>query len=173
MFRAAVGVVEAALGDRRLRLEAVGVGAAGVIDRRDGSILAASDSFRDWAGYPLAHDLRAAFGVPVAVENDVNAFVEGERRFGAMRELDDVLGITLGTGVGGALVLAGELYTGPHGAAGEIGHMPGFGDRRCSCGRTGHLETLASGRSIVARWVSMAARATSRMMSPGGEIATS
>ncbi|NDL58537.1 ROK family protein [Phytoactinopolyspora sp. XMNu-373] len=152
MCGAALRAVEQALGTGPFQLTAVGVGAAGVIDPVDGSIIAASDSFHDWEGYPLASDLRMALHVPVVVENDVNAFVESEHRFGAAHGLDDVLGIMLGTGVGGALVLGGELHTGPHGAAGEIGHVPGFGDRPCTCGRTGHLETLASGRAIVSRY---------------------
>jgi glucokinase len=152
MCRTAVRAVEQALGEGAFRLTAVGVGAAGVIDPVDGSIIAASDSFHNWEGYPLASDLRMALHVPVVVENDVNAFVESERRFGAARGLVDVLGVMLGTGVGGALVIGGRLHTGPHGAAGEIGHVPGFGDRRCTCGRTGHLETLASGRAIMARY---------------------
>ncbi|WP_207782670.1 ROK family protein [Phytoactinopolyspora limicola] len=153
MFRTAVRVCEMAMSRGRFELTAVGVGAAGVIDPADGSILAASNSFRDWAGYPLASDLRMALHVPVVVENDVNAFIEGERRIGAARGLDDVLGMTLGTGVGGALVIGGGLHTGPNGAAGEIGHVPGFGNQRCSCGRTGHLETLASGPAIARRYL--------------------
>ncbi|MBO4254295.1 ROK family protein, partial [Streptomyces griseorubiginosus] len=64
----------------------------------------------------------------------------------------DVLGMTLGTGVGGALWLKGALYDGSGGAAGEIGHVPGFGELACTCGGRGHLETLASGRSIAARY---------------------
>lgn len=152
MLEAAVGAVEGALTSGHYRLVAVGVGTAGVIDPREGAVVAASDSFGDWVGYRVADELHDAFGVPVVVENDVNAFVEGERRFGAARGLDDVLGVMLGTGVGGALILSGRLYTGPNGSAGEIGHVPGFGDHRCSCGRTGHLETLASGRSILLRY---------------------
>ncbi|WP_205856877.1 ROK family protein [Phytoactinopolyspora endophytica] len=157
MLDTAVDVVTRTLDASAYRLTAVGVGAAGVVDRRSGIIVAASDSFRDWAGFPLAEELRLALGVPAVVENDVNAFVEGERRFGAVRGFDDVLAVTLGTGVGGALVLGGELYTGPNGAAGEIGHVAGFGDRPCSCGRTGHLETLASGRSIARRYLELSA----------------
>lgn len=152
MLAAAVHMVESVLRGGRFQLTAAGAGAAGVINPVDGTIIAASDSFHAWAGFPLARELRAALRVPVVVENDVNAFIEGERHSGAGRGLHDVLGITLGTGVGGALVLGGALYTGPNGAAGEIGHVPGFGDRPCSCARSGHLETLASGPSIVRRY---------------------
>lgn len=99
-----------------------------------------------------------ALGVPAFLDNDVNAFLLGEVSGGAVRDEPDVLGITLGTGVGGALWSGGALFTGPHGAAGEIGHIPGFGDLLCSCGGRGHLETLASGRSIGARYADRAGR---------------
>ncbi|WP_265520254.1 ROK family protein [Oerskovia flava] len=160
MSRAAAEVVRAALrdagggdaGEGRIELVGVGVGAAGVIDPTTGAVLAASDSFHDWVGHPLVAELEAALAVGVVVENDVNAFVSGERAHGAVSGVDDVLGITLGTGVGGALVLDGTLRRGPHGGAGEIGHVPGFGDLPCTCGQRGHLETLASGLSIARRY---------------------
>ncbi|WP_231391807.1 ROK family protein [Arthrobacter sp. 35W] len=133
-------------------LRGVGVGAAGVVDHREGTILVASDSFVDWAGTPVGRILGHNLGVPVSVENDVNAFLAGEVAAGAARGRPNVLGITLGTGVGGAVHLDGRLVRGAHGAAGEIGHVPGFGDALCTCGRRGHLETLASGRSIATRY---------------------
>ncbi|MFF1925062.1 ROK family protein [Streptomyces sp. NPDC058221] len=133
-------------------LAAVGVGAAGVVDSVTGHILVASDSFTDWAGFPVAATLRTALGVPAFVDNDVNAFLRGEVACGAVAGQTDVLGMTLGTGVGGALWTAGALHAGAHGAAGEIGHIPGFGDLPCTCGGRGHLETLASARSIRARY---------------------
>ncbi|MEV5785933.1 ROK family protein [Streptomyces sp. NPDC052287] len=134
------------------RLVGAGIGAAGVVDSANGRILVASDSFRGWAGFAVASAVEDALGVPAYLDNDVNAFLYGEVYGGAVRGEADVLGMTLGTGVGGALWTNGALYTGPHGAAGEIGHIPGFGDLPCSCGGRGHLETLASGRSIGARY---------------------
>lgn len=124
-----------------------GVGAAGVIDA-NGVVLAASDSFTGWKGYPLGERLGASLAMPVSVGNDVAAFVLGEHRFGAGRGVDNFFGIALGTGVGGGLVLDSRLHVGEHGAAAEIGHIPGFGERLCTCGRNGHLETIAAGRSI-------------------------
>lgn len=124
-----------------------GVGAAGVIDAH-GMVLAASDSFTGWEGYALGEELNRRLGMPVCVGNDVAAFVLGEQRFGAGRTFPNFFGIALGTGVGGGLVLDSSLHLGETGAAAEIGHIPGFGDRLCTCGRRGHLETLASGRSI-------------------------
>ena len=129
-------------------LVSIGVGAAGVVERRSGTILEASDSFVDWAGYPLGAKLAEIFHVPVIVENDVNAFLSGEVLCGGLRQERNALGITLGTGVGGALWIDGVLWPGPHDSAGEIGHIPGFGDEACTCGGQGHLETIASGTGI-------------------------
>jgi glucokinase len=169
MARTAAGLVRTVVDELEgATLAGVGVGAAGVIHPVTGTVLAASDSFRDWAGFPLARELVAELGVPVVVENDVNAFALGEARIGAARGLADVFAMTLGTGVGGALVLDGTLYRGPSGAAGEIGHVAGFGGLRCTCGGTGHLETLASGTSIVR---SYARRSGSACDGGAGEVA--
>lgn len=135
-------------------VRAVGVGAAGVIDHDTGTIRAASATFTDWVGFPLATELAQRLDCAVTVENDVNAFLLGE----AEDQESDVLGVMLGTGVGGALIMRGELRRGPHGAAGEIGHTPGYSDLVCTCGQTGHLETLASGTSIARRYEQRAGR---------------
>lgn len=129
-------------------ISSAGVGAAGVIDHETGTIRAASATFVDWVGFPLAAELGARIGAPVVIENDVNAFLLGE----AADAAGDVLGVMLGTGVGGALIVDGELRRGPHGAAGEIGHTPGYSELVCTCGQVGHLETLASGTSIARRY---------------------
>ncbi|MGW0580971.1 ROK family protein [Streptomyces sp. NPDC002920] len=149
------------------RLLGVGVGAAGVVDARAGRILVASDSFRDWAGFPVTATVEEALGVPASLDNDVNAFLRGEVARGAVAGERHVLGMTLGTGVGGALWLDGALYDGPNGAAGEIGHVPGFGGLRCTCGGHGHLETLASGRSIAARYAERTGRSGARFTARG------
>jgi len=168
---AMVGVVLDALRDllgrAPSRLLGVGVGAAGVVDARTGRVLVASDSFTGWAGFAVTATIEAALGVPAFLDNDVNAFLRGEVSKGAVEGESHALGMTLGTGVGGALWMAGALLDGPHGAAGEIGHVPGFGDIPCSCGGRGHLETLASGRSIGARY----AERTGRQISAHGVAA--
>ncbi|HEY0188374.1 MAG TPA: ROK family protein [Cellulomonas sp.] len=133
-------------GDRVLT--GIGVGVAGVVDRATATVLVASDSFHAWAGYRVGEHLSREFGVPVEIENDVNVFLLAEATTGAAVGGRDVLGVTLGTGVGGALLLDGRLFVGQTGAAGEIGHAPGFGSRGCTCGGRGHLETIASARSL-------------------------
>ncbi|MGW3562675.1 ROK family protein [Streptomyces sp. NPDC000941] len=158
MMDAALGVLAPLLRRTPGRLIGAGVGAAGVVDTAEGRILVASDSFSGWSGFPVTAAVEDALGVPAFLDNDVNAFLRGEVSGGAVRGEPDVLGIALGTGVGGALWAGGRLFTGPHGAAGEIGHIPGFGDLPCTCGGRGHLETLASGRSIAARFADRTGR---------------
>ncbi|MFD9326086.1 ROK family protein [Streptomyces sp. NPDC060065] len=152
MVRAALDALSVLRARVPSRLLGIGIGAAGVVDSRAGRILVASDSFRSWAGFEVTATVEEALGVPAFLDNDVNAFLRGEAAKGAVVDEPYVLGMTLGTGVGGALRLNGELLDGPHGAAGEVGHIPGFGDLPCTCGGHGHLETVASGRSIRARY---------------------
>ena len=158
MAATAVELVRRLLDGTEAPLRGVGIGAAGVVDAVGGRILVASDSFAGWSGFPVASVIGDSLNVPAFLDNDVNAFLRGEVSTGSIAGARDALGITLGTGVGGALWIAGELYDGPHGAAGEIGHIPGFGDALCTCGGRGHLETLASGRSIAARYLSLSGR---------------
>ncbi|WP_155058802.1 ROK family protein [Streptomyces blattellae] len=158
MIGAALDALRLLLDRTPARLLGVGVGAAGLVDVRAGRILVASDSFQGWAGFAVTTAVEQALGVPAFLDNDVNAFLRGEVAKGAAVGGTHVLGMTLGTGVGGALWLDGALYDGPHGAAGEIGHVPGFGDLPCTCGGRGHLETVASGRSIAARYGARTAR---------------
>lgn len=148
----ALGAVAGLLETHRASLAGVGIGAAGVVDAATGTVLVTGNSFTGWAGYGVTEAVTAALGVPATLDNDVNAFLLGEVATGAVAGERDVLGMTLGTGVGGALVLDGALFAGPRGAAGEIGHVPGFGDGRCTCGQHGHLETIAAARGMADRY---------------------
>ena len=142
-----------------LRATAVGAGAAGVINPATGEVLAASGTFPDWVGCRPGQAIAERLGREVRLVNDVNAFLGGEARWGALCGVRDALAIMLGTGVGGALLLNGQLYDGPRGGAGEIGHVPGFSTLPCTCGGIGHLETLASGRSLGLRYADLTGRA--------------
>jgi glucokinase len=138
-------------------LVAVGVGTPGKIDESDHSVSGAANvpGF-DPGPVALAAELASALGgVEVKVENDVRVATLGEWKRGAGRPFRDILGVFVGTGVGGGLVLDGHLRVG-HGAAGEIGHtFVKEGGRRCSCGARGHLEAYAGRGRIEAtarRW---------------------
>lgn len=158
MLRTAAHLITSLAARHAVKIAGVGVGAAGVIDQSSGIVTAASESFHDWVGWSITRELEATLGVPVVADNDVNAFVVGELRWGSLAGSLDACGVMLGTGVGGAFVQGGRLLPGSHGGAGEIGHIPGFGDLRCTCGRLGHLETLASGRSIATRHAELTGR---------------
>ena len=143
-----------ALAGRGADVVACGVGTAGVIDPAAGTVVASTDAIAGWAGVPIVQQLSALLGLPVRVDNDVNAFALGEAAAGAARGRAHVLAVTVGTGVGGAFLLRGRLWRGAHHNAGEIGHLPvpGFGDRRCACGADGHLESVSAGPAMAARY---------------------
>ena len=126
---------------------AVGVAAAGFIDRTRSVVLHAPNIA--WRNEPLRANLEQRIGRPVAIENDANAAGWGEYRFGAGRGVADMVMLTLGTGVGGAIVSRGELAYGGHGIAAELGHMRFIREGRlCGCGQHGCLEQYASGRAL-------------------------
>jgi glucokinase len=105
----------------------------------------------DWHDVPLRAELERRLGVPVVVDNDVRVAVLGEHAVGAGRGTRNLVGIWPGTGIGGGVILDGQILTGVNNAAGEIGHMTiKAGGPRCACGARGHLESLAS-RSAVTR----------------------
>jgi glucokinase len=101
--------------------------------------------------FPLKSELEQRLGWPVYLENDANAAVVGEMWQGAARGCRDVVSVTLGTGVGGGVILDGKLWRGSHGSGGEIGHttVDPFSGLKCKCGNTGCLELFASATAIV------------------------
>jgi glucokinase len=128
-------------------IAAVGVAAAGFIDRERASVIHAPNIA--WRDEPLKAILEARIDVPVTIENDANAAGWAEFRFGAGRDVDDMVMLTMGTGVGGAVIASGALYRGGHGIAGELGHIRFIRDGLpCGCGQHGCLEQYASGRAL-------------------------
>jgi glucokinase len=131
-------------------LAAVGVAVPGIVD--EGAGVARASVNLGWRDVPLRADLEARLGVPVAVAHDVRAAARAEGRLGAARGHDDWLLVTLGTGVGAAVVLGGTPYGGAHGAGGELGHMVVVPDGPpCGCGARGCVEALASAGAIARR----------------------
>lgn len=125
----------------------VGVAAPGSLDRDRGVVLESHNL--GWFGFPLRDRIEAATGLPAVVENDANCAAYGEWWQGAGRGFRSMVGITVGTGIGGGIVLGGRLFLGATGTAGEIGHATvEFGGRRCTCGGAGCLEAYASGPGI-------------------------
>ncbi|MFG1912153.1 ROK family protein [Kribbella sp. NPDC048928] len=129
-------------------LVALGIGSAGVVDPVSGRVLAATDQLADWAGTDLT-ELGAPWRLPVAAMNDVHAHALGEASAG-----DTMLFLAVGTGIGGAYVVDGAVLAGAHSVAGHAGHVPSvYADRTpCTCGGRGHLEAIASGPALVAKY---------------------
>lgn len=126
----------------------IGIGAAGFVDIDRSTIIFAPNI--DWRDEPLGRDVARHTGLPVVVENDANAAAWGEFRFGAGEDADDLLLVTVGTGVGGGTVHRGQLLRGGFGVAGEVGHLRVVPDGiECGCGQHGCLEQYGSGRALV------------------------
>ena len=131
------------------RLAGVGIGVPGPVDARRG-IVHMLVNVPGWREVPLAHRLRARVRRPVFIENDANLVTLGEWRCGAGRGARALIGLTLGTGVGGGLVLNGSLYRGVSGAAGELGHtVLDLRGPRCACGARGCLEAHVGAAAII------------------------
>lgn len=130
-------------------VDAIGVTAPAVMRLPEGSIELMPNFPNTWTGYPLRQGLSDLLSIPVYVLNDARAAAYSEKQFGAGRPFRDFIYITLGTGVGGGLVVNHQLLLGSRGVAGEIGHMTVQpGGMCCGCGNRGCLETVASGPAI-------------------------
>lgn len=126
----------------------VGVACAGFIDSTGSQVLFAPNLA--WRDEPLKARLEALVGMPVVIENDANAAAWGEFRFGTARDVDDMVLVSVGTGVGGGAVTGSRLLRGAFGIGGELGHMRVVPDgRRCGCGNKGCWEQYASGSALV------------------------
>ena len=131
-----------------VEVEAVGIGAAGFVTADRATVLLAPNL--SWRDEPLRDGVAERVGLPVVVENDANAAAWGEYRFGAGRGEEHLVLVTVGTGIGGGIVLDGALHRGRHGIGGEIGHMQMVRDgRRCGCGLRGCWEQYSSGRALL------------------------
>ncbi|SFA71073.1 glucokinase [Lentibacillus halodurans] len=129
-------------------IKGIGIGAPGFIDSASGYVYEAVNI--GWKHLPLANELQAASGLPVFAANDANAAVLGENWKGAGENAKNLVALTLGTGVGGGIIVNGNILSGENGTGGEIGHTTidpnGYW---CNCGRRGCLETIASATGMV------------------------
>jgi len=171
VLAALVGVVDALGGPSAL--EGVGVGAPGLVDRT--GALRVAPNLAVEPGLELRALLEDRLGLRVVVENDATCAVWGERQSGAARGFDDVVLVTLGTGIGGGIIVGGRVHRGANGFAGEVGHM--VVDPRgpqCPCGQRGCWERFASGNGLgrLGREAAGAGAGASRMVElAGGDIA--
>ncbi|MBW1601658.1 ROK family glucokinase [Streptomyces sp. JJ66] len=140
------------------QVEAVGIGAPGYVDDKRATVLFTPNL--SWRHEPLKDKVEQRVGVPVVIENDANAAAWGEYRFGAGQGHEDVVCITLGTGLGGGVIIGGKLVRGRYGVAAEFGHIRMVPDGLlCGCGNQGCWEQYASGSALV-RYARQRAAAT-------------
>ena len=133
----------------RGELVGIGIGVPGFIDMDTGTVRE-SPNLPGWADYPVHQDIEHRLGTKVVLENDANAAAMGEKWLGAGKDVDDLVMLTLGTGVGGGIVLNGRVWHGMKGMAGELGHSMVVPDgHACGCGSHGCLEQYASATAIV------------------------
>ena len=128
----------------------LGIGCPGPLDRASGLVLTTPNL--GWKDFPVRDLIANPLGLPAILDNDANCAAFGEWWMGAGQGSHSMVAITVGTGVGGAVVVNGHVWHGASDAAGEIGHMTiNYGGRRCKCGNYGCLEAYASGPNIAAR----------------------
>jgi len=152
-----IGVIEGVIldtinetGATRKDFIGIGVGAPGPLDREKGIIVVAPNL--GWVNFPLVERIRTRLKLPVVLDNDANCATVGEWWLGAARGANDVVGITIGTGIGGGLIIDKKLFHGASDVAGEIGHTTlDVNGRLCKCGNYGCLEAYASGPAIATR----------------------
>ena len=126
----------------------VGVAMAGFIDHQQANVIYGTNF--GWKNYPLKSEIEAKLTIPVVIENDANAAGWAEYRFGAGRGHQHMVMLTLGTGVGGAIIVDGKMLRGGFGVAGELGHMRVVPDGiLCGCGQRGCIESYASGTALL------------------------
>jgi glucokinase len=127
----------------------VGIGVPGIIDM-DTGMVRESANLQGWSDYSIRDEIEGRLGAPVILENDANVAALGEKWLGAGRRVDDIMMLTLGTGVGGGVILGGKIWHGITGMAGEFGHMTVYPEGQpCGCGNRGCLEQYASATAIV------------------------
>ena len=151
-------IIRDAMDDAKIdTIKGIGVGSPGPLDPVTGIIIDTPNL--GWKDFPLAEKLSDEFGIPAAVDNDVNMGTYGEWHFGEVKDCRDVVGIFPGTGIGGGIIIDNRMLHGFSGAAGEVGHMTiEVGGPYCGCGKRGCLEALASRVAIASQIAAAAAR---------------
>lgn len=129
----------------------IGIGSPGPLDLEKGLII--ENSNLSWTNVPIVKILEDMTGIPVVLENDANAAALGEKHFGAGREADNIVYLTISTGIGGGIIIDKKIFHGGKGNAGEVGHMTLIPDSnyQCGCGNYGCFEAVASGTAIARR----------------------
>jgi glucokinase len=155
----AIAIARGLIANSRTPAAALGIATGGWIDRSTGVVVGATGLLPGWSGIDVRGDAQKSVALPTTVLNDVHAMGIAEARLGAGRGRRLCLSVAVGTGIGGAITIEGQLFGGAGGFAGAIGHVGSrFGGPRCSCGRRGCIEALASGPAIARAFADCLAR---------------
>ena len=134
-----------------VKVNAAGIGCVGPLDQKTGYVINPVN-LKGWRQVPLVETIKKGLGIPVFLDNDANAAALGEHRFGAGRGVNNMVYLTISTGIGGGIIANNRLYQGENGNAGELGHVSvNFAGRKCGCGNIGCIETYASGTALAVR----------------------
>ncbi len=135
------------------QVDAIGVGSPGCIDFKAGKLLGSAPNFEHWVNVAIKTKFEERFNLPTWVDNDANLMALAESRKGAGKNYETLLCVTLGTGIGGGLIINKKLYRGIHYSGGEIGHIIiEYDGRPCNCGNRGCLEAYAAAPAMVERY---------------------
>lgn len=155
----AAGTVMREAAGRNCPLKGIGVGTPGIIDETNRVVLGGAENIIGWEQVDIASFLEARTGLPVIVGNDANLMGLGETKYGAAKGCSDVVFLTVGTGIGGAVITGGRLFAGYANRGTELGHVPLIATGEpCACGSAGCLEQYASTAALVKRFTTLAGK---------------
>jgi glucokinase len=137
-------------------ISAIGLGTPGLVDINSGYLMGNAPNFKYWRNVEVKTNLENGLDIPVFVDNDANAMAYGEFLYGAGKDHDDLICITLGTGIGGGIIIHGEMFRGSRYAGAELGHMSiHYDGKKCRCGGIGCWELYASATAMIDNYLSM------------------
>lgn len=139
--------------NQRLTIEGIGIGTPGIVDETNHIVVGGADNLVGWVNIPLANRVEKETGLRTQLANDANVMALGEVRYGAAKGSTHVVFLTVGTGIGGAVIIDGKLFSGFAGRGTELGHVPLIANGEpCNCGSVGCLEAYASTAALVRRY---------------------
>ena len=134
-------------------VQGIGIGSPGIIDTQTGTVLGGAENLKGWEQIPLVQILSREFDLPIYLDNDANVMGLAEAAFGAAKGCTDVVFLTIGTGIGGGLIIDGKIYGGYLNRGGELGHFPLIANgEECACGSKGCFEHYASATALIRRY---------------------
>lgn len=153
IFKNIFGAIEELLKEADGKISGIGFGTPGCVDFDEGKLVGGTPNIAAWTDAPIKKTLEDKFHIPVFADNDANLMTLAEARIGASKKYSHVVCLTIGTGIGGGIIIDNKLYRGPHSTAAEIGHITvEFHGKPCNCGNHGCLEVYASAPAMIKRY---------------------